>query len=119
MLEVFFLMTASMVAGAPRTDDLLIRVAPQRVQSTYDSGTCVAVLLSCRHVQMGDLCPATPKKRVQGGREGESPRILSMRSGARNRNRDSSEHLQELLPSCRGLGHTNGDLQASRGPFSP
>ena len=36
------LMTVSVVAGAPRTDDLLILVpAPPRVQSTYDCGRLV------------------------------------------------------------------------------
>ena len=63
-------MTTCMVAGAPRTDDLLILVAPPRVQSTYDGGRSVAVIfmISCRDVEMGDLCPATPKR---GAREEE------------------------------------------------
>ena len=82
-------MTTSMVAGAPRTDDLLILVAPPRVQSTYDGGRSVAVIfmISCRDVEMGDLCPATPKRGAREEEEEGRLHILSKRSGARNRNR--------------------------------
>ena len=94
------LMTASMVAGAPQTEDLLILVAPPRIQLTYEGGR----LLCGRDSQLqgcpnGRSLSSNSENRGQGGREEEErPRILSRRSGARNRNRTAVSTFRNFSP---------------------